>query len=71
VRTKLGNNDVLMTVDRIKTGGVEMKVDRKIAAEWLSSAFRRRAIWVGLFAVVILAPQGPAFAQSSGYLTDR
>jgi acid phosphatase (class A) len=48
-----------------------MKVDRKLAAEWLRGAFLRRAVMVGLSALVTFAPQGPALAQSSGYLSGR
>ena len=48
-----------------------MKVDRKLAADWLRDAFLRRAVMVGLFAILTLAPHESAFAHSSGYLTGR
>jgi len=48
-----------------------MKVDRKLAAGDSSGAFLWHAVIVGLFALVTLAPQGVALAQSSGYLAGR
>ena len=48
-----------------------MKVDRKLAAGDSSGAFLWHAVIVGLFALVTLAPQGVALAQSSGYLGGR